>query len=526
MRAHWLSFVLPLLAVACGLTDADREVDYIKLEPSGPRIDVGAGMQMRAEAHNRAGDVIRDARFTWTSSNSYIASITSTGYVTGRNIGQSTIGVTSGQAARSTTVYVGMSAPPPGTDWGIGSCPLVYSWDGRRWRLDSGTFGGALAPALARTDVDLLEHATAAGGRLRLRMTNELHEIEHVNAVEVVAVDHAPGTVAVPDPAGGIHLLRMTWDPVSARDMDGRDASPLIAQADGRAWESVARARDPSRPQSLRDGVVLTFRRPADARRIWLVVDAQNTVWATNLLGRFLDAQGAAVNAWYASLRIGSVRRAVQRRFIREAFLHVDVERDGRWSSQGFLWEAGPEVMKRQAIPVDLAGVRGDTVRVRLTAPPSFWRIDAVGLALDVAGDEAGGAGARRATPTTLSQDAAGGGAPRATSTTTVLPLLAAFTAGRDVRSELAGRDHRELTMRTGDEVELVFGDKPRAAATIRTYFLRSTGWYRMESRSRGFPEVATLARLAFDRDGLARMAVERSNAALRAARRGRYAER
>src|SRR5512146_2832731 len=83
MRAHWLSFVLPLLAVACGLTDADREVDYIKLEPSGPRIEVGAGMQMRAEAHNRAGDVIRDARFTWTSSNSYIASITSAGYVTG-----------------------------------------------------------------------------------------------------------------------------------------------------------------------------------------------------------------------------------------------------------------------------------------------------------------------------------------------------------------------------------------------------------------------------------------------------------
>src|SRR5262249_4233678 len=39
------------------------------------------------------------------------------------------------------------------------SCPHLSSWDGTRWWLDSGTYGGAILKPLARTDVDELEHA-------------------------------------------------------------------------------------------------------------------------------------------------------------------------------------------------------------------------------------------------------------------------------------------------------------------------------------------------------------------------------
>jgi len=37
------------------------------------------------------------------------------------------------------------------------SCPFVYSWDGYGWRLDSGTFGGAITRGLAHTDLDNLD---------------------------------------------------------------------------------------------------------------------------------------------------------------------------------------------------------------------------------------------------------------------------------------------------------------------------------------------------------------------------------
>jgi hypothetical protein len=65
------------------------------------------------------------------------------------------------------------TAPPPSSNppstgctpqsIGCGSCPVVYSWDGTDWRLDSGTFGGAVVEALARTDVDNLDFAKPEG---------------------------------------------------------------------------------------------------------------------------------------------------------------------------------------------------------------------------------------------------------------------------------------------------------------------------------------------------------------------------
>jgi hypothetical protein len=50
---------------------------------------------------------------------------------------------------------------PEGTRW---SCPLVYSETDAGWRLDSGTFGGAIMRSLRRTDVDNLDFARPRGG--------------------------------------------------------------------------------------------------------------------------------------------------------------------------------------------------------------------------------------------------------------------------------------------------------------------------------------------------------------------------
>ena len=82
------------------------------------------------------------------------------------------------------------------------SCPIVYSWDGSQWLLDSGTFGGAITRGLQRTDVDGLDHLSPTGGVLKLRVTNELDETDHLDALELLVVDHSPGTRIVPDGTG------------------------------------------------------------------------------------------------------------------------------------------------------------------------------------------------------------------------------------------------------------------------------------------------------------------------------------
>lgn len=384
----------------------------------------------------------------------------------------------------------GPETPPPPYDpnepW---SCPLVYSWDGEAWRLDSGTFGGAVARPLARTDVDGLEHARDVGGEVRLRLSAELDETDYVDALELLAVDHPRGTTVAPDGRGDLHVLGALRAPLAARDLNGRDALERVRSADGWSWESALAPRDTTDPRDLRDGLELEFARPVGSDRARLVLDAHNTVWAASMVGEYMRLHGDGLEAWHSSLEADPGRAArIGHRFAEEGFLAVSVETEDGFERQDLVWEAGPEVVKRQVAVLDLSRVRGDRVRVRLESVPSFWLVDRAALEF-------------------------GDGGPAAIHA--LAPESARTTDGRDVAPLLAAIDGREHVMERGDAAEVVYRVPPRAPGAERSYVLRSSGWYRIHASRPGAPDAETLARIESEPGSIARLAVARANAAL-----------
>lgn len=384
------------------------------------------------------------------------------------------------------------SQPPPSCApnncW---SCPHVYSWDGRHWRLDSGTFGGAIMRALARTAIDNLDFAVPHDGVLRLKVVNELDETDYVDELTVLAVDHDPDVTIATDGSGRLHTLGRLIAPVSAHDFRGRDALARVRAADGWNWESNPSGRDTARPADLRDGLEVAFPRPPRALRAHLVVDGNNTPWAAYLLGEFVAAHGRATAAWYDSLEANP--REAHRLFARiadEAFLGVSVWTGERWEPQGRIWEASPELAKRQALTLDLTKVQGDTVRVRLESAPSLWLIDRV--AIDDATD-------RPIVVHELQADSARDG------------------AGRDVADLVATRDGRAYRLERGDGAELVYHVPPVAPGQARSYLLRSSGWYHIHAPATGAPERALLHRFLTEPGAISRFSVARLNQALQA---------
>ena len=172
------------------------------------------------------------------------------------------------------------------------SCPLVYSWDGHHWRLDSGTFGGAVTEGLQRTDLDNLDYVQAEGGVLRLRVSNELAETDHLDGLAVLAVDHDPSLTVAPDPSGGLHTIGDLVPPFRATDDRGADALPRVVAVDGWNWESTVSGRDPHNPADLRSGLELAFTRPQGATRAHLVVDANSSAWGSYMLEEVIRAHG------------------------------------------------------------------------------------------------------------------------------------------------------------------------------------------------------------------------------------------
>ncbi len=387
----------------------------------------------------------------------------------------------------------GDEPPPADDDDGFGgggyySCPLVYSWDGARWRLDSGTFGGAIARPLARTDVDNLAYAVAARDTLRLRLANELRETDHVDEFAVLAVDHAAGASVAPTPEGSLRLIGRLSPPIAARDSRGRDALAQVRRLDDRVWESPLVRRDTSRLDDVRDRLELTFRRPAGDTAD-LVLDARNTVWAAFLVGELVRAQGREVDAWYASLEADTLRAAALRRHLAaEAFLSVALLTAQGWKAQGLVWEAGPEISKRQVLTLDLTGVRDTLLRVRLEAPAALWTIDHVAIASEPQ------------SPFTVREARLGS---------------ARLASGADAAELLRRQDGRTLTLEPGEVADLVLTVPPTQPGLARSYLLRTHGWYRIHTAGEGEPDAALLTGVFTRPTGVARMAAVRLNGAL-----------
>lgn len=345
--------------------------------------------------------------------------------------------------------------------------------------------------AAARTDLDNLIFAVPEGDQLRLKMANELDETDYVNAVSLTVVDHSPTTSAIPDSRGRVHVLRDLVPPTHAIDFGGRDATARIAHFDGVVWESMPLGRDPENDRDIRDGLELTFLRPAGTGEgAVLVVEGRSTEWGARMMGEYISSHGRATDAWYDSLdtdaptlgRFGAMAA-------RTGLLGVSVWNGVQWEQRGHFWEAGPEVSKTQALQLDLVGIEGNEIRVRLESAPSFWYIDRVALGYTSADSFV----------------------------EHHLKLSSAVDAtGRDVLPLINEVDSREWVLETGDEAVLVFDLPQRVSGMERSYLLRSHGWYRIHTDTSGTPQVALLREIASEPNAVSRVSVERMNDALR----------
>jgi tetratricopeptide (TPR) repeat protein len=133
-----------------------------------------------------------------------------------------------------------------------GSCPMIFTWDGERFRFITDVLGVAPLGASSGNGeyfpVDHDEYVQIPGealravdGRYEVRITEELREVSYLDQVRLIAVDH-PRPVEVftndkfkgpPFPEFRLFGARRRIYPVAARDDAGRDVLPRLLHRDG-----------------------------------------------------------------------------------------------------------------------------------------------------------------------------------------------------------------------------------------------------------------------------------------------------
>jgi hypothetical protein len=365
------------------------------------------------------------------------------------------------------------------------SCPFIYSFDGRDYVFDAEPYGGATSKGLQRTEWCGLEHLRAVDGLYKIRLTNEVDETQHTDELKLVVVDHPVGVGLAADEQGGLHTIAAPLRPTAARDAQGRDLLPLVQTRDWISWQSRLDDKDPAKDGNLREELTFEFPRPAGTTRAKLVFNGGTTLWGSQMLKRFLELYGAAVGKHYLALDGSSQARASLDAWnLREELyrLWIRVETGGGWTTRGTIVGGGPFMTEDRVYPLDLAGIPGDTLRIKLTPPAGFWTINS--LAVDYSSDQP----------------------VRATE---LEPASAVDPRGADIRDLLArpdGRDYAAPEM--GNLAELTFLAPPEVPGLARTVLAKVSGYYDIHLKAQGAPRLDLLNRISSEPGFPARFAL------------------
>ena len=138
------------------------------------------------------------------------------------------------------------------------------------------------------------------------------------------------------------------------------------------------------------------------------------------------------------------------------------------WELQDALMDVGPNLPKTQVATLDLRGVTGSEVRVRIESARGLWAVDEVRL---------------------------GGETDAGLEVRELSPRRATGRDGRDVTAEIASSDSRYHMATRGDVVHLEFAaPDPPPTGTSRTVLARTSGFYHLHTDHWGrtaHPDVA-----------------------------------
>lgn len=352
------------------------------------------------------------------------------------------------------------------------SCPLIYSFNGTEYQLDAEPFGGAVFQAAERPDWDNLDYLKATDGVYRLKMANVNNETQHVDFVKLLVVDHPAGSRVFPSFNGKLHTVSHLQAPRTARDLHGFEVKSALRRANGDFWLSSPYGRNLDDPTALRDGIVLEFDRPADARAAALVLQVQNTPWAAGSMHDLLALPGSALPDWYRELNESyTARKQLMDFFVQEGMLQVSIWTETGWQPAGHVWVVGPAIAKDILVELDVPESSANTFKVKLEAPPGVWMVHSAEIDYNYYN-----------VPSFAKA---------------LEPQKAVDQNGRNLMPLLQKADNQYYEMaQATDAASLEFPAPPKQKGMERSFILNSGGYYTIHTQNEGAPQMELLQQM------------------------------
>lgn len=342
------------------------------------------------------------------------------------------------------------------------SCPYVYSESAADITLEGELYSGATATPIERDDYITLKAISPVDNQYKIRITNEVQEIQNTNLAELLVFDHPADAEIVVDKYGVAHSMTDIRQPLSATNAYGKSILAELTDYDSK--RHISEIRDDA---LLMDTISLSFDRPANSDRAKLVISGKNTMWLDYMFAQLSDMFGNKYDEWVKIRNRRSREDLLQWSLDQGIPLAVWLETNTGLRFVDYYNVPGPARDKKDVLHFDLSGVSGDKVNVKLVSGILFWELDFAGM--DFTAD-------------------------REMAKSVVSVEYAADETGKEVTPLLRADDDMYLVQPLiNNEARLTFKTPPAVPGTGRTVVLHSKGNYEPIRTATGKPDMKLL---------------------------------
>lgn len=255
------------------------------------------------------------------------------------------------------------------------SCPFVYTKDSTGYIFSGEIYPGAIYKALERDDFLKLSALSATDDQFQIKLSNELMERQYTDLCRLIEVHHSADVEVYLDKAGNVHTISEIQNPASARTGEGEDVISHINCRDDDYYYF-----NETSGTAGKNELYLNFSRPQNALNAKLILHGKNTYWLDYTFGKFYSNFGTYYEK-HASLQdAGEAETNIQWAIDQGIRLGVWIKKQKRWQLVDHLEVAGPLANRTMLVPIDLTGVSGPNVEIKLTSGFMFWEFDQIGI--------------------------------------------------------------------------------------------------------------------------------------------------
>jgi hypothetical protein len=258
---------------------------------------------------------------------------------------------------------------------------------------------------------------------------------------------------------------------IKAVDWAGNNILELLKEKDEHFWISNPFDRNPELPEQTRDSIVMEFSRPMASSLVKLILNIQNTGWASYMEGHLSELPGRELESWHDLMnRSVEAREAFKKVVFREGMLSLKLWDGESWKDMDYLWFVGPSLSKDQVVELDIRNIPGNVLRVKLESTAGLWMVDSVKA--DFSSD----------LPIDITE---------------AQLIQAKDNKGKDLLRLLENIDDQDYILPTNEDwAELTFRAPARKKGYERSFILKSTGYYKVHGDTQGEPQKALMAKL------------------------------